>query len=63
MTSNKNKHLRLTIKYKANVEIAPRQPFSIHGHCTLRSIMSGLICSISARILSRKSSKLVGLLK
>jgi hypothetical protein len=32
-------------------------------HCTPGSIMLGLICSISARILCRKSSKLFGLLK
>jgi hypothetical protein len=32
-------------------------------HCTPRSIMLGLICSISARILCRKSSKLFVLLK
>jgi hypothetical protein len=32
-------------------------------HYTPRSIMLGLICSISARILCRKSSKLFGLLK
>jgi hypothetical protein len=30
--------------------------------CTLRSIMSGFTCSISARILCHKSSKLFGLL-
>jgi hypothetical protein len=28
-------------------------------HCTPRSVMSGLICSISAQILCRKSSKLL----
>jgi hypothetical protein len=31
--------------------------------CTLRSTMSELICSISAQILWRKSSKLFGILK
>jgi hypothetical protein len=65
LTSNKtNKHLRLTIKFNGNVEIASHQSFSSHQHCTLRSIMSGLIIySVSARILFRKSSKLFGLLK
>jgi hypothetical protein len=27
-----NKHLRLTIKFNANVEIASRQPFSTYRH-------------------------------
>jgi hypothetical protein len=27
-----NEHLRLTIKFNANVEIIPRQPFGTHRH-------------------------------
>jgi hypothetical protein len=27
-----NKRLRLTIKFKANVETVPRQPFDTYGH-------------------------------
>jgi hypothetical protein len=65
-----NKHLRLTIKFNANVEIASRQPFRLAlctpfrlTLCTVRSIMSELIFSVSAQILCRKSSKLFVLLK